>query len=83
MISPRALQLRTTFVHDLNVAGIIATEHVGTNDNLADHLTKCLGRLKLDAAMTATGMTISTGHPDGTDAHPAQPADSDPAAPAT
>ena len=52
----RALRLRTSFVHDLNNQDIITTLHVPTDDNRADHLTKVLMRLKLDAAMKRTAL---------------------------
>ena len=62
----RALRLRTSFVHDLNDQDIINTVHVPTDENRADHLTKVLLRLKLNAAMRLTALrdVTNTDAPD-------------------
>ena len=52
----RALKLRTSFAHDVNENGIIASEYVKTDENKADHFTKVLQRLKLSSALESTSL---------------------------
>ena len=55
----RSLRLRTGMIHDINSQGIVRSQHVRTDDNLADHLTKVLQRLKHQAAVERIALTRS------------------------